>query len=596
MIRPITWLHLSDLHMRLTDGWSQDVVLDSMCEYVEQLCNEGLAIDFILMTGDLAFSGKSDEYELVADFFDSLVTKADVPRERVFCVPGNHDIDRDRQQMCFMGARGHLLSQNLVDEFLEGGEDLDTLLMRQEGFRGFQESYFSSQKRTRTQDGLAYVSHLAIEDVRLAVVGLDSAWLSEGGSDDHGRILVGERQAINAFDLALEGTSAPHIVITIIHHPLHVLREFDRVRVTTRTGAASHFLHCGHLHEPEAGAIGTGNFACLSLAAGALYETRESRNSFFTVTLDLLRGVRSVGTHEYQPQAGSFRTAGRRQTTLELSQSEPCGVAELAEDMERYDEGLGRWSYYFAALLLGRKAELVIAGQNAYTFASIGVLEALTDSNLKLKTKGFLTFVNALQILSGRMPLSDILERHGTVLVEYSDALRAACGADATLEDRLDRQDVESHQLAGSLGTSPRQRSHAISLLYDLASDHDWLSLREQATRHIESTDEATAGLAARMLALSLANSDEAGDKDEAIERYELMVEDETIDAEGLRNLVILLHGKQAIERVNAMLRLGLEKFPKAADIFLELGHRIGVDTGDKSFRDYLDVAREDGS
>ena len=155
------------------------------------------------------------------------------------------------------GARGHLLSQNLVDEFLEGGEDLDTLLMRQEGFRDFQKSYFSSQERTRTQDDLAYVSHLLIEDVRLAVVGLDSAWLSEGGPSDHGRILVGERQAISAFDLVSEDASAPHIVITIVHHPLHILREFDRVRVTARTGAASHFLHCGHLHEPEAGAIGT---------------------------------------------------------------------------------------------------------------------------------------------------------------------------------------------------------------------------------------------------------------------------------------------------------------------------------------------------
>ena len=596
MIRPITWLHLSDVHMRVTDRWSQSVVLSSMCQHVAELRKEGLAIDFILITGDLAFSGKSDEYKLVSSFLDDLIVKSEVPGKRIFCVPGNHDIDRDRQKMCFKGARGHLQSQNLVDELLEGGEDFKTLLVRQEGFRDFQESYFSSQKRRRTEDGLAYVAYLTIEDVRLAVVGLDSAWLSEGGPDDYGRILVGERQVINAFELARAGASPPHVVVTMVHHPFHLLREFDRVRVTNRTATATHFLHSGHLHEPEARAIGTGNASCLSLAAGALYETREARNSYFAITLDLLRGVRSVATHQYEPQEGSFRTAGCHQTKVEINLRNPCGIAELAEEIARYDGGLGRWSYYFAALILGRKAEFVIASQRGYTFASIGVLDANPDSNLKRRTNEFLTFLNALQILSGRMPLSEILAMHGSVLLTYMDAIRTACGSDATLEERLDRQDVDARQLASSFGTPARQSSHTHSLLEGLASEQDWVGLRQQAKRHVESTDLGTAVLAKHMLALGLANSDDACDKDQAIKLYESMVEDESIDAEGIWNVVVLLHGKQALEPTISMLRLGIEKFPKAVDRFLELGHRVAVDTGDRSLRDYLDLQRADSS
>ncbi len=30
-MRPICWLHLSDIHMRLSDAWSQDGVLKAMC-------------------------------------------------------------------------------------------------------------------------------------------------------------------------------------------------------------------------------------------------------------------------------------------------------------------------------------------------------------------------------------------------------------------------------------------------------------------------------------------------------------------------------------------------------------------------------------
>ena len=107
--------------------------------------------------------------------------------------------------------------------------------------------------------------------------------------------------------------------------------------------------------------------------------------------------------------------------------------------------------------------------------------------------------------------------------------------------------------------------------------------------------DLTTAILARRMLALGLANSDETGDKDEAIKLYESMLEAETIDAKGIWNLVALLHGKQATQRAISVLRVAIEEFPNAVENFLELGHRIAVDTGDKSLRDYLDLQRSEG-
>ena len=69
-MRPITWHHISDIHLRVRDAWSQDVVLTAMCDRIRQQRGSDTAADFILVTGDLAFSGKRDEYELVAKFFD----------------------------------------------------------------------------------------------------------------------------------------------------------------------------------------------------------------------------------------------------------------------------------------------------------------------------------------------------------------------------------------------------------------------------------------------------------------------------------------------------------------------------------------------
>ena len=110
-MHPIRWLHISDIHMRPRDAWEQDVVLRAMCADIERQRAE-LAIHFVLVSGDLAYSGKPEEYALVGQFFHALATAAGVQAERIYCIPGNHDIDRSRQSFCFRGARAALQDAN----------------------------------------------------------------------------------------------------------------------------------------------------------------------------------------------------------------------------------------------------------------------------------------------------------------------------------------------------------------------------------------------------------------------------------------------------------------------------------------------------
>jgi hypothetical protein len=86
-LRPICWLHASDIHMRVSTAWSQDVVLRALCEDIARKRDEGVSFDFILATGDLAFSGKAEEYKLVAEFFDALSAASGVPKAKMFCIP-----------------------------------------------------------------------------------------------------------------------------------------------------------------------------------------------------------------------------------------------------------------------------------------------------------------------------------------------------------------------------------------------------------------------------------------------------------------------------------------------------------------------------
>ena len=51
-------------------------------------------LDLIFLTGDIAYSGKPEEYRLALHFLTRLRRKMGVSKRRMFVIPGNHDVDR----------------------------------------------------------------------------------------------------------------------------------------------------------------------------------------------------------------------------------------------------------------------------------------------------------------------------------------------------------------------------------------------------------------------------------------------------------------------------------------------------------------------
>jgi uncharacterized protein (DUF924 family) len=594
-VRPISWLHISDIHMCVRDAWSQDVVLAAMCDDIKRQRTEGTVADFILVTGDLAFSGKTDEYTLVGECLDAICAASTVPKTRMFCIPGNHDIDRDRQKMCFQGARHVLQSQSHVDSFLSPGEDMETLLRRQENYRHFQRAFFVGQDRTTTDDGLAYVSRLTIDDVRIAILGLDSAWLAEGGATDHGNLVIGERQLINAINLAQECDDPPHIVVGMAHHPFHLLREFDRPSVQNRVERACQFFHCGHLHAPEARHAGLSGTGCLTLAAGAEFETRHSHNSYSVVLLDLLRAERTVKTVLYSPGTGAFAFTSDDVYSIEVTPAGACSVSELATAMKTYRAELSPWAHYLSALLRDQMAEIPIAAQNGHTFGSLAVLQRQPDSDLKRKAIAFMAFKNALRVLYKRVTLSDIFIRHGDGVAQYGAALEVLSRAESALKDRLAERETDAQMLASA---EPRQAfSQTGALLAELATAREWVLLREHAQRHLASPDPVVVIQARRMLALALAHSSEAVDREAAIALYRSLTETGSTDVSDAGIHATLLWEIGRLDEAKAAVLDGIGRFfANRVDSLLEVGQRIVEATGDRDFRSQMTSLAERGN
>jgi hypothetical protein len=559
-----------------------------MTDSIRQRRAQGLTFDFILATGDLAFSGKKEEYELVERFLDELVSASGVPKERIFCIPGNHDVNRERQKLCFQGARSALTSPNVVDPVLApDNDDLATLMQRQEDYCAFQSSYFGGQSRTVTPDGLAYVSSLAIDDVVIAIVGLNSAWLAEGGKADHGNLLIGERQVINAFKAADKLDA--HIIIGMAHHPLHLLRDFDRNAATRHITRSCYFYHCGHLHQPESQGTGFDPSACLTVAAGACFETREFQNAYSLVKLDLLAGMRTLTTVQYNPAQGAFEFSNEMPFPIRLSTAAMCTVGELAEAISEFDATLLSHSYYLAALLMEHKTEVPIPGQRGHAFGTLSVLRGMPEGeDYCRKVMAFLRFGNVLTVFYGRHPLADLLAQHGQAVRAYGADLLGRCQSDAALASRLAQQDTDVRSL---FATQPNV-SFAVDLFADLVRSQEWELLAEQARRHLENPDAPTLVQARRMLAFALAHSAYDKDRTEAARAYEALIHDGLAEAQDRANLAALLLDTGRSDDAKAVVLDAIAaSSPESLEGFNGIGQRIVGQTGDREFRKQLEAA-----
>jgi len=102
-------LHISDLHERgprENESFRRRCVLgEAWKRNLDELLEDG-AIDLVCFTGDVANWGKSDEYGPATDFIQALLQQLSLPIDRLFLVPGNHDIDRGQGKNAWAELRG----------------------------------------------------------------------------------------------------------------------------------------------------------------------------------------------------------------------------------------------------------------------------------------------------------------------------------------------------------------------------------------------------------------------------------------------------------------------------------------------------------
>lgn len=266
--------HLSDIHFAgyepgamfdVDSELRRDLVID-----LERVAPAAGGLDALLLGGDIVGSGTKAEYALATDWIAQLCETFGVEQERVYCVPGNHDVDRSaiNDDPVVKSLQKGLLTcpvddvRPQMEQLISKGEHRDLLFKGLENYNLFAARY---------RCGFLLENHKWIQTVPLGpvyvqIVGFASSLLS-GPSDapvpEQSQLALGAQGTVEqAFDT---------FTIVLCHHPPGWLRDREHVEPYLRRG---HLQLYGHEHSFDVLDSGDG----LRINAGAVHPERGNAN------------------------------------------------------------------------------------------------------------------------------------------------------------------------------------------------------------------------------------------------------------------------------------------------------------------------------
>jgi predicted phosphodiesterase len=288
-------VHLSDIHFSSTSGNVHDVdqnVRDELLRDVAGLTKQLGSAAGVLVTGDIAFSGKKEEYQHAATWLRKVCDAVGCEEQNVSVVPGNHDVDRKLASdlittMLHQNIRG--LDGSAIDsklqEFFSNAQSANALLAPLMEYNAFAQRFGCavSAKDPYWQRDLVLSCGTTIR-----MRGLCSAYVSNA-DDDKGKMILG-----TAYAGVQRDNKVLHL--TLCHHPPEWLRDQDSVEDHLKSKV--HIQLFGHKHAQRVDQINDK----VRLVAGAMHPER--RELAWVPTYNVLeikrRDSEHIGLRLYQ--------------------------------------------------------------------------------------------------------------------------------------------------------------------------------------------------------------------------------------------------------------------------------------------------------
>jgi predicted phosphodiesterase len=214
-------------------------------DVAERTLDRGEKVDAIVVTGDIAYAGAGEEFDAANTWLANLAERSGCPLNRIFVVPGNHDVDRNvsKTNLTVRNAQDAILSSKfpekmLGDQFryIETGRSLLAPLSKYNEFA----AKFGCQ--LFPPDRLFWSQDLSMDDgVTLRLYGLTSTILSgrKGENDKKGALYLSPLQTV------LDPEDGV-VSVVLCHHPPDWFMDQDYIEDAVQGRALLQLF--GHKH------------------------------------------------------------------------------------------------------------------------------------------------------------------------------------------------------------------------------------------------------------------------------------------------------------------------------------------------------------
>jgi hypothetical protein len=308
--RNIAWLHLSDLHnCKARTGWDAHRVLQPLIpDFKKMEQDHGLVPQLLFFTGDAAFgnigsiSGSTlkEQFDGAQELIETARTafSVPIPKENVFIVPGNHDVNRDEvtpDQTAWLATQSSSVVNDLIKK---GGKQWQRFMDRLADYREFLTRHgYDHLLSDATR--LVFSEIRELNGTKVGITGFNSAW-SCSAEDKKGNLWFGGDWQSGELS---HKPGKIDFSIALIHHPFgwFVEQEDTRLRIRFEREFALH-LH-GHEH---LGWVDVKEEGHVRIATGACYDKSDLENGYNFVRLDLVKGRGEVWLRKYDAEGGGW--------------------------------------------------------------------------------------------------------------------------------------------------------------------------------------------------------------------------------------------------------------------------------------------------
>lgn len=242
-------LHIADLHLESEiPSFEKTAIIKALAEDLKKQVNENTLLFFtgdLIDKGALGFSDKENAFYIFEKvFIEPIISQNPSLKGKIFIVPGNHDVFRDKIDMYSeSGLKSELGNVKSLDTFIQSNRLNSKHLDRLADYKKW-ESDFYKRYNSKISTNFEFTFKLNIGKYQVGITCLNSAWLCKDEFDKE-NLLLGKNQIENS----LSEISDCQVKLALCHHPLEFFKDFDRETLKIAIYRNFDILFTGHVHE-----------------------------------------------------------------------------------------------------------------------------------------------------------------------------------------------------------------------------------------------------------------------------------------------------------------------------------------------------------